>query len=273
MANNKKVSSEKGTDKKKKTVTKQVTEKKEVEENLTFVNPDVVPETMEDMERRADVEAARAREAIAKKELEELKEQVRMLLEANAAKEEENKRLLALSERVLDTTEPSNKKSGSDRTIAVKCLELNGVELSSPNRDTIIALPYDTWVDCSEDELAYIFKKISNRTLFEDGICVMAKEGYDLFKIKQKIFIDIDKIVDVLNNGSEHEIVSTFNSLTNNKKKPSVSHLILYAIVGKSLDGELPRLPRTAIETMEMYFGVRFRDAETLLTMFRQIKE
>lgn len=265
---NKKVSSEKDTEKKKRAYKKREPAVK-TENNI---NPDVIPETMEEMERRADEVAHEAREESAHSEIELLKEQIRLLQEANAAKEAENKRLLDLSARVLDNTGAPivNKEK---HTIPVKCLELNGVELSSPNRDTIIMLPYDTWVDCDTEELAQVFKKIPNRSLFEDGICIMEDDGYKQFKLKPKVKIDIDAIVDLLDKGNEQEIVNELNRLTNNQKKSSVSHLILYSIIGRSLDGKLNRLPRASVDTIEMYFGVKMRDCETLLKLFREIKE
>ena len=274
---NKKVSSEKDTEKKKRAYKKRepAVKKEEVNEE-SFVNPDVIPETMEEMEQRADKAAAEAREEIARNEIELLKEQVRLLQEANAAKDAENKRLLDLSARVLDNTDVAahkEKTTNQEKTIPVKCLELNGVELSSPNRDTIITLPYDIWIDCDVEELAQIFKKISNRSLFEDGICIMEESGYKQFKLKPKIKIDIDAIVELLDKGNEQDIVNEFNRLTNNQKNVSVSHLILYSIVGRSLDGELNRLPRASVEAIEMYFGVKMRDCETLLKLFRGIKE
>ena len=83
----------------------------------------------------------------------------------------------------------------------------------------------------------------------------------------------MDEIVEVLDSGDEQKIRKKFNSLTNDNKKMSVAHLLLYSIVGKSLDGELNRLPRASVETIESYFGIRLRDVETLLKIFREIKE
>ena len=201
-----------------------------------------------------------------------LKEEIRMLRELNAAKDAETKKLLELSSRVLDTSVPA--AYAGEKTVSVKCLELNGLELSSPNRDVVIVLPYDSWVDCDVNELSAIFKKISNRTLFEDGICILEKEeDYQKFKIKRKVFIDMDEIAHILDKGDEQSIIKKFNSLTNDKKKVSVGHLLLYSIVGKSLDGDFSRLPRVSVETVENYFGVRMKDAETLLKIFRKIKE
>lgn len=257
----KKVSSEKDIDKKTKKT-------KKVKEEVSEINPDVVPETMEEWEMVADLEASRAREKNAQKELELLKEQIRLLQEANKKAKEENDRLLELSARVLDA--PLSPKQAE--TCLVKCLELNGVELSSPNRDVIITLPYDEWVECDVNELNQIFKKISNRTLFEDGICIMQDNALERFRIKVKTIIDMDKICSLLDEGDEGAIVKEFNNLSDGKRKVSVCHLILYTIVGKMLDGELNRVPRASIETLENYFGVRLKDVETLLKIFRQIK-
>ena len=243
---NKKVSSEKGTDvQKKRGRPKKTTE--------------------------AVIENVAAETKNTQDEIALLKEQIRLLQEANAAKDAETKRLLELSARVIDSGTMNNKQE--EKTVPVKCLELNGVELSSPNRDTIISLPYDVWVDCNVDEVAQILKKISNRSLFEDGICIMPEEGYKQFKLKPKVVIDMDKIVALLDSGNEQDIVKELNYLTNDKKNLSVSHLVLYAIVGKSLDGELDRIPRASIETLEMYFGIKLRDCETLLKLFRVVKE
>lgn len=247
---NKKVSSEKGTEIQKKRGRPAKSELQNTEEKVVEVSQPV--ETKQD-------------------ELELLREQIRLLQESINAKDAENKRLLELSARVLDNTDGGVAKE--KRTFPVKCLELNGVELSSPNRDTVITLPYDVWVDCDADELAQVFKKISNRTLFEDGICIMGNDGCANFKIKPKVVIDIDAIVKLLDDGDEQALITELNKLTNNQKKASVSHLILYAIVGKSLDGELNRMPRASLEALEMYFGVKLRDCETLLKLFREIKE
>ena len=83
----------------------------------------------------------------------------------------------------------------------------------------------------------------------------------------------MDKISELLDEGDEGKIVKEFNRLTSDKKKASVSHLIFYGIVGKMIDGELNRIPRASVETLENYFGVRIKDAETLLKIFRKIKE
>lgn len=203
-----------------------------------------------------------------KSEIELLKEQIRLLQEANEAAQKENKRLLDLSARVLDTT--TETKSG--KKVLVKCLELNGVELSSPNRDTIVTLPYNEWVECDVDEMNQIFKKISNRTLFEDGICVMEDDKLEDFRIKVKTVIDMDKIAKLLDEGIESNIIKELNKLTDGKKKESVSHLILYAIVGKMIDGDFARIPRSSIDALEMYFGVKLRDIEVLLKIFRSVK-
>ena len=217
-------------------------------------------------------EVVKAPEQSVEDEIAALKEEIRMLRELNAAKEAEAKKLLELSSRVLDTSVPA--AHAEEKTVSVKCLELNGLELSSPNRDVVIMLPYDSWVDRDVTELAAIFKKISNRTLFEDGICILEKEeDYQRFKLKRKVFIDMDEIARVLDSGDEQAIIKKFNSLTGDKKKASVGHLLLYSIVGKSLDVEFSRLPRVSVETVENYFGVRLRDAETLLKIFRKIKE
>lgn len=205
----------------------------------------------------------------AKDEIELLKEQIRLLQEANEAAKKENARLLELSAKVLNNV---GEVKEAPKTVMVKCLELNGVELSSPNRDTIVTLPYDTWVDCDVNELNQIFKKVSNRTLFEDGICIMEDGALEQFRIKAKNVIKIEEIVELLDEGVENKIINKLDALTGNKRKGSVSHLILYAIVGKVLDGELNRMPRSSVETLEAYFGVRLKDAETLLKIFRQIR-
>lgn len=246
-----KVSSEKDIDKTKKTRKT----KKKVEE---FQNEDeVLVEPVEEPKNE-------------KSELELLREQIRLLQEANEAARLENERLLKLSAKVLDSAADVN---GTSKTVMVKCLELNGVELSSPNGDTTISLPYDTWVDCDVNELNQIFKKVSNRTLFEDGICIMEDGALEQFRIKAKVVVDMDKIAQLLDEGVESKIIKELDRLTNNKRKSSVSHLILYAIVGKMLDGELDRIPRSATESLETYFGVKLKNVETLLKIFRQIKE
>lgn len=199
-------------------------------------------------------------------EAEELRNKIKALEEELARRDAETKRLLELSGKVLD----NNAKE--KESVMVKCLELNGVELSSINRDTIISLPYDTWVDCDVNELNQIFKKVPNRELFEDGICIMEEGALDKFRIKRKVVVDIDKIVSLLDTGDENRIVKEFNSLTSNKKKSQVGHLILYSIVGKSLDGELDRIPRASIAAVEQYFGVRMKDVEMLLKIFREVK-
>ena len=201
-----------------------------------------------------------------------LRQEIARLRAENEAKDIETKRLLEISSRALDNSAPA--AVPLPKTVSVKCLELNGLELSSPNRDVIVTLPYDTWVDCDDSELSAILKKINNRTLFEDGICILEKEeDYQRFKLKRKTIIDMDEIVEVLDSGDEQKIRKKFNSLTNDNKKMSVAHLLLYSIVGKSLDGELNRLPRASVETIESYFGIRLRDVETLLKIFREIKE
>lgn len=240
-----KVSSEKDIDE----VVKKPKRKKKTEE-VKAVEPEVVKEEE-------------------KSELELLREQIRLLQEANEAAQKENKRLLELSARVLDASADTKEK----KTVLAKCLEINGVQLSSPNRDVIVTLPYDEWVECDVAELMQIFKKINNRTLFEDGICIMDGDDLEQFRIKVKTHIDMDKIAELLDEGNESNIVKELNTLTSNKKKASVSHLILYTIVGKMIDGELNRIPRASVEALENYFGVRIKDAETLLKIFRKIKE
>lgn len=204
-----------------------------------------------------------------KSELELLREQIRLLQEANEAAKKENQRLLDLSAKVLNTTEEA--KEG--KKVLAKCLEINGVELSSPNKDVIITLPYDEWVECDYNEMSQIFKKISNRALFEDGVCIMEDNRLEDFRIKVKTVVDMDRIAKLLDDGDEQEIIKEFNKLTADKKKSSVSHLIFYTIIGKMLDGELNRIPRSSIETLERYFGVRVKDAEMLLKIFRRVKK
>lgn len=200
--------------------------------------------------------------------VDDLKAQIAKLRAELAQKDVETKRLLELSEKALDGAEPKDNK-----TVMVKCLEINGVQLSSPNRDVIITLPYDTWVECESSELSQVFKRLSNRTLFEDGICIMEDGALEKFRIKARNHIDFDEIVDLLNNGNEVKIRAKLDELTLNKKKNSVMHLILYTIVGKSLDGEISRVPRASLETLEDYFGVKIKDAEMLLKIFRKVKE
>jgi hypothetical protein len=199
-------------------------------------------------------------------EAEELRAKIKALEEELARRDAETKRLLELSGKVLETN------TKDKESVLVKCLELNGVELSSINRDTVISLPYDVWVDCDVNELNQIFKKVANRELFEDGICIMEEGALEKFRIKQKVVIDIDKIISLLDTGDENKIVKEFNTLTSNKKKSQVGHLILYSIVGKSLDGELDRIPRASISAIEQYFGIKMKDVEMLLKIFRDVK-
>lgn len=200
--------------------------------------------------------------------VDDLRAQIAKLRAELAQKDVETKRLLELSEKALDGADPKDNK-----TVMVKCLEINGVQLSSPNRDVIITLPYDTWVECESSELSQVFKRLSNRTLFEDGICIMEDGALEKFRIKARNHIDFDEIVDLLNNGNEVKIRAKLDELTLNKKKNSVMHLILYTIVGKSLDGEISRVPRASLETLEDYFGVKMKDVEMLLKIFRKVKE
>lgn len=238
------------------------------EERKVSSEKDVVEKPKRQYKKKEKVEAQEVQEAVvAHDEIEDFKAQIAKLKAELAAKDAETKKLLELSEKALSGTE-----SKDHQTVMVKCLEINGAELSSPNRDVIITLPYDTWVECEVNELAQIFKKIPNRTLFEDGICIMEDGALDRFRIKVRTVIDFDKIFDLLNNGNEAKLRAEFNKLTDNKRKDSVGHLILYTIVGKMLDGELDRIPRSALETMEDYFGVKMKDAEMLLSIFRKVK-
>ena len=200
-------------------------------------------------------------------DVEDFKAQIAKLRAELAQKDAETKKLLELSEKALGGVESKERK-----TVMAKCLEINGVQLSSPNRDTIITLPYDTWVECEVGELSQVFKKLSNRTLFEDGICIMDGDALEQFRIKQKTKIDFDEIVRLLDEGNEKKLRDKLDKLTANKKKLSVAHLILYTIVGKSLDGEISRVPRVSLETLEDYFGIKMKDAEMLLRIFRKAK-
>lgn len=200
----------------------------------------------------------------------ELKKQIAELSKTVKGKDEEINKMLELSKTVISSTED---KKVNEKPIPVKCLELNGVQLSSPNRDTIVMLPYNTWVDCDKYDLTQIFKKLSNRSLFEDGICIMEGNALEDFKIKKRNDIQEDKILELLDSGDEQKITKEFNKLTNNKKNMGVGHLIFYMIVGASLDGKLKRVPNTSVVTVENYFEYKMKDAEILLKMFRDYKK
>ena len=94
-------------------------------------------------------------------------------------------------------------------TIMVGCNAVYGVTLTSQKGDVVLQFEYGEEVECDRADLKEVFKKASNKKVFEQGLCYFDDDNeYKEFRIKRTFIYDEDEIMNLINGGDANQIYS-----------------------------------------------------------------
>lgn len=157
-------------------------------------------------------------------------------------------------------------------TIMVGCNAVYGVTLTSQKGDVVLQFEYGEEVECDRADLKEVFKKASNKKVFEQGLCYFDDDNeYKEFRIKRTFIYDEDEIMDLINGGDANQIYSWLDGKTKTKTNIDIMHMILYKLADLELDKRLERIPYASRATIEKFFGVELVQAANSLQILKNL--
>lgn len=193
----------------------------------------------------------------------ELLEIVKQLQEENKKKDEKMNELLQAI--ALNNTKPTYNttmnKTSDDIIYSVTTHTINKVYLISPDKNTTVTIePYVT-TEISQRDLREVFKRRSNRELFEKGLCIFEDaENEKVFRLNVYNDFRDEIVIDAIKNMNSNDLVGQLNKWTKHKNPDcnDITHTLFYKIVKFEDEGLLGNLSRQTYSAIESYFGETF---------------
>lgn len=164
------------------------------------------------------------------------------------------------------------KNDDLSETIMVGCNAVYGITLTSQKGDVVLQFEYGEEVECDRADLKEVFKKTSNKKVFEQGLCYFDDSNeYKEFRIKRTFIYNEDEIMELINSGDANQIYSWLDDKTKIKTNIDVMHMILYKLADLELDKKLERIPYASRATIEKFFGVELVQAAQSLQILKNL--
>jgi hypothetical protein len=158
------------------------------------------------------------------------------------------------------------------KLLSLGCRLFNGVTLYSPKREVEFRVPFNEQIEITEDEMQMIMKTGFVRDfLKKDIVYFVDDENYKKYKIFDRYDLSDERIIAMVLQSKQNQLVTDLNKYTNEKKDDPVFHSLFYRIVGLYNDGKLSSMSYENRKTIEGYFGFEISNAQLLLHRFKNV--
>ena len=216
-----------------------------------------------------------------KRQLTTLKNANKKAEEANKkAREEEAKKIAGLEQQVsllaqivenmnqINTEVEQNQEEEDDfleNTFAIYTRALTSSTIRSAQGDVVKVIERGEACLVDEEEFKKLMKNGKTRQRVEEDIVYFKDESlYKKTKIKKKIDMSDDFLINFLKNKEVVEVENLFNEYTRFKKNNPVFHCLFYRIVELDMQGHLNNMDYDIRKFIEKYFSFRIDDAKML---------
>lgn len=173
-----------------------------------------------------------------------------------------NEALLAENESLRQKV--SFNKDGR-RNVEIGCNACMGVTLTSAAGDIEIDVKFGDIVTISSEDMNILLKSNVNRQLLVNNIIYFVDGAeYDNFGIRARVDMSDKKLIDIVCNGSEKQIIKYLDESTSKKFQSDVLNALFYKIVIMNMNGMFGNMKYENRKVIENYFNMEIDMATRL---------
>lgn len=226
------------------------TANEKIEEKVEKISTEVEATTEKNSEVEKEMQKLREENAEKTKALDDLTRQFASMQEL-------------LNKMILNQDKKSKKTDEGD--VLVGCRFVNGGSFATNNNRMLCKFDCDEEKYVSVEDLKTYLKESGRnyRNLFEiDGFYFVNPEDYEKFKIRKRVDLSHDAILEILSARTQNDLINRVNDLTNNLNDRNVLHLLEFEIC-KMIDDPKVNLSNWTYENrvaLENYIGISFEE-------------
>lgn len=173
-----------------------------------------------------------------------------------------NEALLAENESLRQKV--SFNKDGR-RNVEIGCNACMGVTLTSAAGDIEIDVKFGDIVTISSEDMNILLKSNVNRQLLVNNIIYFVDGAeYDNFGIRARVDMSDKKLIDIVCNGNEKQIIKYLDESTSKKFQSDVLNALFYKIVIMNMNGMFGNMKYENRKVIENYFNMEIDMATRL---------
>ena len=177
--------------------------------------------------------------------------------------------VIKMNETLLAENESLRRKVSSNkdgrRNVEVGCNACMGVTLTSASGDIEIDIKFGDVISISSEDMNILLKSNTNRQLLANNIIYFVDPAeYENFGIRSRVDMSDEKLVDIVCNGTEKQLLDYFDDSTSKKFQSDVVNALFYKIVIMNMNGAFGNMKYENRKVIEKYFNMEIDMATRL---------